>query len=209
MKRKWWYETYFLYYSSYINFEVSQSLFFIIIIIVFFYIVNYVLSFSQAHPKHEQFLNKKIEMYDEMAIVVGKDMATGSFSKSFADIDDSEHVDLDFDDASSKEKDVASSNSASAKRSHRKRSRADSEDTYSSIAEQLKDVALALRSLNKGVDADYLYEEVMKVEGYDEFMLASAFDHLIGDENVTKRFLAKNAKLKKFWLDNFFKNHGA
>jgi hypothetical protein len=36
MKRKWWYETYFLYYSSYINLEVSQSLFFIIIIIVFF-----------------------------------------------------------------------------------------------------------------------------------------------------------------------------
>jgi len=73
----------------------------------------------------------------------------------------------------------------------------------------LKDVALAVRSLNKGVDADYLYEEVMKVEGYDEFMLASAFDHLIGDENVARGFLAKNAKLKKFWLDNFFKNHGA
>jgi hypothetical protein len=77
------------------------------------------------------------------------------------------------------------------------------------ISKQLKEVALALKSLNKRVCADNLYEEVMKVEGYDEFMLASTFDHLMGDENVARAFLAKNAKLKKFWLDNFFKNHGA
>jgi len=77
------------------------------------------------------------------------------------------------------------------------------------ISKQLKEVALALKSLNKRVCADNLYEEVMKVEGYDEFMLASAFDHLMRDENVARAFLAKNAKLKKFWLDNFLKNHGA
>jgi hypothetical protein len=61
--------------------------------------------------------------------------------------------------------------------------------------------------LNKGVDVNQLYEKVMKVEGYNEFMLASAFDHLLGDEKVAKEFLVKNAKLKKFWLDNFFKSH--
>jgi len=54
------------------------------------------------------------------------------------------------------------------------------------------DVVLALKSLNKRVNADNLYEEVMKVERYDEFMLVSAFDHLMGDENVTRGFLAKN-----------------
>jgi hypothetical protein len=48
----------------------------------------------------------------------------------------------------------------------------------------------------------------MKLEGYDEFMLASAFDHLLmGDERIAKGFIAKNVKLRKFWLDNFFKNH--
>ena len=35
----------------------------------------------QAHRKHAEFLNKRIEMYDELAIVVGKDMATGSLAK--------------------------------------------------------------------------------------------------------------------------------
>ncbi|XP_052478002.1 uncharacterized protein LOC105775147 [Gossypium raimondii] len=40
-----------------------------------------------AHKKYEPFLNKSIDHYDEMAVVVGKDMATGSFARTFADID--------------------------------------------------------------------------------------------------------------------------
>nr|POE88914.1 hypothetical protein CFP56_57225 [Quercus suber] len=40
-----------------------------------------------AHRKHVEYLNKKIEMYDELAIVVGKDTATGGFSKSYVDIE--------------------------------------------------------------------------------------------------------------------------
>ncbi|KAK5845322.1 hypothetical protein PVK06_001493 [Gossypium arboreum] len=40
-----------------------------------------------AHKKYEPFLNKSIDHYDEMALVVGKDMAIGSFVKTFADID--------------------------------------------------------------------------------------------------------------------------
>nr|POF03735.1 hypothetical protein CFP56_06654 [Quercus suber] len=40
-----------------------------------------------AHQKHAEYLNKKIEMYDELAILVGKDIATGSFSKSYVDIE--------------------------------------------------------------------------------------------------------------------------
>ncbi|GAB4853381.1 hypothetical protein Ancab_017559 [Ancistrocladus abbreviatus] len=44
-----------------------------------------------AHPTHDQYLNKKIDMYDEMAIVLGKDMARGDFAKSFVDIDLQSH----------------------------------------------------------------------------------------------------------------------
>ncbi|MFQ6644006.1 hypothetical protein Gotur_018280, partial [Gossypium turneri] len=40
-----------------------------------------------AHKKYEPFLNKSTDHYDEMALVVGKDMATGSFARTFADID--------------------------------------------------------------------------------------------------------------------------
>nr|POE89251.1 hypothetical protein CFP56_72867 [Quercus suber] len=40
-----------------------------------------------AHRKHAEYLNNKIEMYDELAIVVGKDIATSSFSKSYVDVE--------------------------------------------------------------------------------------------------------------------------
>ncbi|MFQ6670919.1 hypothetical protein Gotur_035631 [Gossypium turneri] len=39
-----------------------------------------------AHKKYEPFLDKSIDHYDEMTLVVGKDMEIGSFSKTFADI---------------------------------------------------------------------------------------------------------------------------
>ncbi|MFQ6646918.1 hypothetical protein Gotur_019044 [Gossypium turneri] len=54
-----------------------------------------------AHKKYEQFLNKSINHYDEMTLVVDKDMETGSFARTFADIDlddgnqDSEPIDCD------------------------------------------------------------------------------------------------------------------
>ncbi|KAH1039622.1 hypothetical protein J1N35_041365 [Gossypium stocksii] len=40
-----------------------------------------------THKKYEPFLNKSINQYDEIALVVGKDMATGSFARTFANID--------------------------------------------------------------------------------------------------------------------------
>ncbi|MBA0571852.1 hypothetical protein Golob_002222, partial [Gossypium lobatum] len=40
-----------------------------------------------AHKMYEPFLNKSIDHYDEMALVVGKNMLTRSFARIFADID--------------------------------------------------------------------------------------------------------------------------
>ncbi|XP_030923405.1 L10-interacting MYB domain-containing protein-like [Quercus lobata] len=40
-----------------------------------------------AHRKHAKYLNKKIEFYDELVIVVGMDTATSGFSKSYVDIE--------------------------------------------------------------------------------------------------------------------------
>ncbi|MFQ6662170.1 hypothetical protein Gotur_030073 [Gossypium turneri] len=36
-----------------------------------------------AHKKYEPFLNKSIDHYDEMDLVVGKDMETESFARTF------------------------------------------------------------------------------------------------------------------------------
>ncbi|XP_021717393.1 uncharacterized protein LOC110685218 [Chenopodium quinoa] len=43
-------------------------------------------AYIQQYPSHEKYLNKKIDMYDEISIVAGKDIARGNFSKTFGDI---------------------------------------------------------------------------------------------------------------------------
>ena len=55
------------------------------------------------------------------------------------------------------------------------------------------------------MDYTALYNEVMAMmaDGYSEDMLATAFDHLCENGKTTWRFLAKNARLRKLWLDSF------
>ena len=51
------------------------------------YIIRVCYSLLQEHIKHAKFLKKRIEMYDELAIVVVKNMAIGNFAKSYNDLD--------------------------------------------------------------------------------------------------------------------------
>uniref|UniRef100_A0A2N9IX83 Uncharacterized protein n=1 Tax=Fagus sylvatica TaxID=28930 RepID=A0A2N9IX83_FAGSY len=161
---------------------------------------------DHAHPTHAQYLNKKIEFYDQMAIVVGKDLATGSYAFSWGDeTSPNPVVELDGEsDSAVKEKITDSSSSHSKGRSHRKRSRdAKEESNYSEVAAQLKEIAIAFK--NQGpVDANELYEAVMSTEGFAEEMLASAFDYMIQEEKVGRAFMAKAPKLRKLWLENYF-----
>uniref|UniRef100_A0A2N9HZJ8 DDE Tnp4 domain-containing protein n=1 Tax=Fagus sylvatica TaxID=28930 RepID=A0A2N9HZJ8_FAGSY len=160
----------------------------------------------EAHPTHEQYLNKKIEFYDQMAIVVGKDMATGSYAFSWGgETPHNPVVELDGESNSTvKEKITDSSSSHSKGMSHRKRSRdVNEESNYSEIASQLKEIVIAFK--NQGpVDANELYEAVMTTEGFAEEMLASAFDYMIQEEKVGRAFMAKAPKLRKLWLENYF-----
>ena len=74
------------------------------------------------------------------------------------------------------------------------------------LSDQLKEIAVVLKEINKGpVDYTTLYNEVMTMmtDGYSEDMLAIAFDHLCENEKATQGYLAKNARLRKLWLDGF------
>ena len=174
--------------------------------------------FEQAHPAHAPYLNKKIEQYDEMAIVVGKDMATGGFSKQW-----SEHSPLvenetpqndiqnpEFEgDTDTLPKDVheASNGTSSKGRSHRKRTYAamNEDSPFSEMTEQLKQIAVAVTALSHGpVNTNELHKVVMNVEGFEEDMLDEAFDHLVNDEKTERAFMAKNDRMRKLWLEKFF-----
>ena len=148
-------------------------------------------------------------MFDEMALVVGKDMATGGFSKGVGDIgvealDDSPSlVDAEVDDISKKKQVDPSHVALNETRSHRKRSHATMiEDVvYQDLSIQHGKVASAIEKISKNqLNFGSLYEEVMKMDEFEEIMLAFAFDHLNGEEKQARSFMLKNDKLRRQWL---------
>ena len=157
-------------------------------------------------------------MYDELAIVVGKDTATGGFSKSYVDLehgpDNGDIAEFVTDNVEKgiveKGKNaVESSTTGLGISKSRKRRCATSnadESVLTDLSDQLKEIAMALKEINRGpVDYTALYNEVMAMmaDGHSEDMLATAFDHLCENEKTARGFLAKNARLRKLWLDSF------
>ena len=63
---------------------------------------------------------------------------------------------------------------------------------------------MALKEINQEpVDYNSLYAKVMVMvaEGYNENVLTIAFNYLCENEKAARRFLAKNTKLRKLWMD--------
>uniref|UniRef100_A0A7C9CN93 Myb/SANT-like domain-containing protein n=1 Tax=Opuntia streptacantha TaxID=393608 RepID=A0A7C9CN93_OPUST len=143
-------------------------------------------TYVEANPTHEKFLNKKIDMYDEMAVVVGKDVARGSCTKSFEDIVQTCEETINVEDKDNgdsetvKENDKQSTSSVPVE-SRRGRKRAHEDDSdLQNISAQMGEVVAALQRISKSkLDVDFLYQEVMRIEGFEEEFLASAFDQLV------------------------------
>jgi hypothetical protein len=74
------------------------------------------------------------------------------------------------------------------------------DDCVEKLSKKIGDVAFAIQSLNK-------YTEVMKIEGFNEITLGDPFDHLVQNKMLTKVFMAKNANLRKIWVQNFMNQH--
>nr|POE54811.1 hypothetical protein CFP56_55553 [Quercus suber] len=153
-------------------------------------------------------------MYDELAIVVGKDTVAGSFSKSYVHIenepDNGDSVEFVADNVEEgmveKGKNAVESSTTGLgiSKSH-KRGCAPSNANDSvliDLSDQLKEITVALKEINWGpVDYTTLYNEVMAMmaDGYSEEMLATAFDHLCENEKAAQGFQGKNARLTKLW----------
>ncbi|KAI5581868.1 hypothetical protein BDE02_07G046500 [Populus trichocarpa] len=163
-----------------------------------------------THPNHDKYLNKKLDMYEAMIIVVGKDMATGNYIKSYVDVnleENTEEQSISIENEGEYEetsKGKETSSSSTQKRQHRKRNRMYEDDGVEKLSKQIGDVALAIQSLSKNqLDVNALYTKVMKIEGFDEITLGEAFDHLVQNKMLAKAFMTKNANLRKIWVKNF------
>nr|POE59989.1 hypothetical protein CFP56_03583 [Quercus suber] len=160
-------------------------------------------------------------MYDELAIVVGNDTVMSGFVKSYVDIEnepDNDSVEFVADNVGEgvveKGKNaVESSTTGSGIFKSRKRGRAPSnvdDSVLTDLSDQLKKIAVALKKINwSSVDYTAFYNEAlaMMANRYSEDMLVIAFDHLCENEKATRRFLAKNARLRKLWLNGFFSHN--
>ena len=139
-----------------------------------------------------------------MTIVVGKDMKTENYAKSYANINLEENTEMqstsikndgEYEEIS-KGKETSSSNAQ--KKQYRKRNRMYKDDGVKKLFENVEDVVFALLNLSKNqLDVNELYAEVMKTEGFDEITLSDAFDHLVQNEIFKKAFETKNANLQK------------
>ena len=72
---------------------------------------------------------------------------------------------------------------------------------YQDLSIQLGKVASAIEKIFENqLNFGSLYEEVIKMDGFEANMLASAFDHLNGDEKQVGSFMLKNDKPRRQWF---------
>ncbi|KAL3522538.1 hypothetical protein ACH5RR_015372 [Cinchona calisaya] len=106
---------------------------------------------KEKNPIHDKYINKKIDMYNEMALVVGKDLATGSFPKGFTNVRLEAPITLN--DAINNKEEVPMEKdtptlvtSTSGTKQHRTRSQ--SNDQIEIISKKFSKVAAALTKLS-------------------------------------------------------------
>ena len=148
-------------------------------------------------------------------------MATGSFAKSYIDLDiqqengDDNEIVADngkegvVDKGEKRKNVVESSTTESTTSKSHKRGRAPPCDNsvLTDLSNQIKEIDVALKEINREpVEYPSLYSEVMAMasDGYSKDVLAIAFDHLCENKKAARGFIANNAKLRKLWMDGYF-----
>jgi hypothetical protein len=120
--------------------------------------------YEQTHPNHDKYLNKNLDIYEAMTIVVEKDMATGNYIKSFADINLEENIEVqsisienegEYEETS---KGKETSSFSTQKRQHKKRNQMYEDDSVEKLSKKIGDVAFAIQSLSKNqLDVNEIY----------------------------------------------------
>ncbi|GMI77027.1 hypothetical protein HRI_001372000 [Hibiscus trionum] len=143
-----------------------------------------------------------------MALVVGQDMATGSFARTFADIDlddiNEGSMPLNFDVEDVCEERSKASSSGTSKRKRKNVQENVEDDHIHFVGAKLGEIAEALKKFTDDL-TPYLYEQVMSMEneGFNDDFLCEVFDFLAKNELEAKAFLAKKTKHRKTWLQKF------
>ncbi|GMI80924.1 hypothetical protein HRI_001761700 [Hibiscus trionum] len=143
-----------------------------------------------------------------MALVVGQDMTTGSFTRTFADIDlddiNEGSMPLNFGVEDVCEKRSKASSSGISKRKRKNVQENVEDDHIHFVGAELGEIAEALKKFTED-KTPYLYDQVMSMENekFNDDFFCEVFDFLAKNELEAKTFLAKKTKHKKIWLQKF------
>ncbi|PHU22647.1 hypothetical protein BC332_07754 [Capsicum chinense] len=159
----------------------------------------------KAHPNHDKFINKKIEIFDEMFFVYGNDRVRGDCAKSFEDIDFDSFSEKDNDndlEGPSIGKDVQAIEASQIKACHKRKRSFEMQDVVGDISIKFRLVTTIMgRMVDSRLDVTKFYEEVMAMKGYNEAFFGDAFDYLVQSDTLAKAFMVKNQNIRKVWLE--------
>jgi len=68
------------------------------------------IGFKQANPTHEIYLNQEIDRYDEINVVVRKDVTRGNCAKSFDDMAQAKEAFVDFEETGDGDNEIMKNN---------------------------------------------------------------------------------------------------
>ncbi|KAH7687032.1 Ribosomal protein S10 protein [Dioscorea alata] len=166
-----------------------------------------------AHPKDEPFINKAIEMYDEMAIICGDEpvaprIVVGADPVFPGDdvnviMDENIETEEEAEETHSRSQQISTSSDSTGRTRQCDQSNNHLAEKIDLLAFQIGRLADAIRTSQRGI-ASELFQEVMKSDGYNEASLGKAFDYLNEHEHLARGFLAKNYHLRQAWLAEFF-----
>ncbi|WOL13388.1 hypothetical protein Cni_G22158 [Canna indica] len=175
---------------------------------------------EKNHPKDAKLINKPIDFYDQISIIFGGSLATGRWSKDdndslgapesednveFANPKVNVHtndVSIDSINAQAHSTQGASLSSGKTKKKSSKRHRENEDDIMTMIANNIKELAVAIKEYNEPeISIDGLYEVVMLIPGFDESQLCHAYCMLVGSSTREARaFMVASTHHRYFWI---------
>ncbi|XP_077239294.1 uncharacterized protein LOC143880298 isoform X2 [Tasmannia lanceolata] len=180
--------------------------------------------YLEAHPDAEPYKGKRVELYEEMCVVVGNDQPNGSMAKAVIELDSKDPIEdtpnffkppieLDGEEAlegiesSSKSKRGATSSTASQGKQKKPRTTDDMVEMMALIVSNMEKIAKAMIPNSDYEAASDLYMQVRKLEGYSDEDIDDIFDILNGDDKLARSFMAKGEQSRRRMADKLLHQH--
>ena len=171
----------------------------------------------QAHTKDAEFLNKPIQHYKQMQIILGNGQATGKYAMGSNEplgtpsdfVETSLKTDSAEDIRSGKTEAADPTKSEGGVGCKRKRLVLSQDDVilFTRMTQAVNNVADAIRSTKVEDSHPELYGAIMFMPGFADEALLAAYGHLLDNKAQCTAFVNMNDAHRVLWLRTFLAKH--